>query len=277
MGTNHTIKIRGEIIDLSTPKVMGIINVTPDSFYEESRKMKSEELFKSAERMLEEGVDFLDVGGYSSRPGADEISIEEELDRVCNAVRIIVERFPEAIVSTDTFRSQVAREAIRTGATIINDISGGHLDDEMFSTVAELNVPYIAMHMRGTPQNMMELTDYTDLIREITFYFSGIINQCNQLGIHDLILDPGFGFSKTREQNFHLLRHLEHFQILDKPILAGLSRKSMIYRSLNLTANEALNGTTTLNTLALFKGACILRVHDVKEAVEVVKLVNQLS
>lgn len=262
---------------MSTPKVMGIINVTPDSFYEESRKMKSEELFKSAERMLEEGVDFLDVGGYSSRPGADEISIEEELDRVCNAVRIIVERFPEAIVSTDTFRSQVAREAIRTGATIINDISGGHLDDEMFSTVAELNVPYIAMHMRGTPQNMMELTDYTDLIREITFYFSGIINQCNQLGIHDLILDPGFGFSKTREQNFHLLRHLEHFQILDKPILAGLSRKSMIYRSLNLTANEALNGTTTLNTLALFKGACILRVHDVKEAVEVVKLVNQLS
>ncbi len=227
--------------------------------------------------MLEDGADFLDIGGYSSRPGADDIPVDQEIQRVIEGVRLIIKEHPNAIISVDTFRSQVAREAVDAGVSIVNDISAGNLDDKMLETVGGLDVPYIGMHMRGTPQTMKDLTDYNDLISEVASYFSKTIEQCKIHGIHDLILDPGFGFAKTIEQNFHLLNHLDFFRQLEKPLLVGLSRKSMIYRSLNITAGESLNGTTTLNTLALFKGASILRVHDIKEAVEVVKLVNQLS
>ncbi len=256
---------------------MGIINVTPDSFYEGGRTKSEADLLSKAGKMLEDGADFLDVGGYSSRPGADDIPVEEEIRRVVGSIELIISEFPNAIISIDSFRAKVAREAVNAGATMVNDISAGHLDEKMLETVGSLDVPYIAMHMRGTPQTMKELTDYGDLITEIASYFSDTIEACKRHGINDLILDPGFGFAKTIEQNFHLLNHLEYFKQLEKPLLVGLSRKSMIYRSLNITAGESLNGTTTLNTLALFKGASILRVHDIKEAVEVVKLVNQLS
>ena len=277
MDFKHTIKIKGEIIDLSSPKVMGILNVTPDSFYEGSRTKSEADLLSKTGKMLEDGADFLDVGGYSSRPGADDIPVEEEIRRVVGSIELIISEFPDAIISIDTFRAKVAKEAVDAGATMVNDISAGHLDEKMLETVGSLDVPYIAMHMRGTPQTMKELTDYEDLITEIASYFSDTIEACKNHGINDLILDPGFGFAKTIEQNFHLLNHLEYFKQLEKPMLVGLSRKSMIYRSLNITAGESLNGTTTLNTLALFKGARILRVHDIREAVEVVKLVNQLS
>lgn len=277
MDRKHTIKIRGEIVDLSTPKVMGIINVTPDSFFKGSRTKSGTDLLKKAMKMLEEGADFLDIGGYSSRPGADDVSIDEEIKRIVGSVSLIMSEYPNAIISVDTFRSRVAKEAIDAGAAMVNDISAGSLDEKMLEIVGSLDVPYIGMHMRGTPQTMKEHTHYEDLILEITSYFSDTIERCRQHGIHDLILDPGFGFAKTIEQNFHLLNHLDYFKQLEKPLLVGLSRKSMIYRSLNITADESLNGTTTLNTLALFKGASILRVHDIKEAVEVVKLVNRLS
>lgn len=255
---------------------MGIINATPDSFFSGSRKLDPKEILSAAEKMLSDGADFLDVGGYSSRPGAEDVSVEEEKNRVVKAIGAIVVEFPKAIVSIDTFRSEVAEAAVGAGAAIVNDISGGHLDHGMLEKVAGLNVPYVAMHMRGTPQNMKSLTDYEDIILEVTNYFSEVQARCQDLGIKDLILDPGFGFAKTADHSFLVLNHLEHFKILGCPILVGLSRKSMIYRSLNLTADEALNGTTALNTLALFKGAGILRVHDIREAVEVVKLVNQL-
>ncbi len=264
-------------MDLSTPKVMGIINVTPDSFFEGSRAISDDDLLKKAMQMLEDGADFLDVGGYSSRPGAEDVGVEEELDRVVNAINLILTENPDAAISVDTFRARVAREAINAGAVMVNDISSGALDSGMLETVGDLDVPYIGMHMRGTPQTMKELTDYDDLIADVASFFSRTIEQCKQHGIHDLIVDPGFGFAKTIEQNFQLLNVLDYFRYLGKPMLVGLSRKSMIYRSLNITADESLNGTTTLNTVALFKGASILRVHDIREAVEVVKLVNQLS
>lgn len=273
----HTINIKGEIIDLSQPKVMGIINVTPDSFFSGSRKQNINEILGTAEKMLDEGADFLDVGGYSSRPGATDIVEEEEKRRVVEAVEALVKEFPDALISIDTFRSAVAEAAIGAGASMINDISAGHLDLNMLEKIAELNVPYVAMHMRGTPQVMKDLTEYDDLLLEVISYFSDVQNKCRALGVKDLIIDPGFGFAKTSEQSFHLLNNLERLQALESPILVGLSRKSMIYQSLNLTADEALNGTTALNTLALLKGAGVLRVHDIKEAVEVVKLVNQLS
>lgn len=256
---------------------MGIINVTPDSFFSGSRKVVVDDVLKSAEKMMEEGATFLDIGGYSSRPGAEDISIDDELDRVIEPIGEIIKRFPEAVISIDTFRSKVAKAAVNTGAAIVNDISAGHLDASMLSVVAEMGVPYIAMHMRGTPQTMKELTDYEDLHVEVMKYFSSTLNDCNRLGIKDVIIDPGFGFAKTAEQSFDLLKKLDHFHHLDRPILVGVSRKSMIYRTLNLTAEEALNGTSVLNTVALFKGAAILRVHDVKEAVETVKLINQLN
>ncbi|MEQ8629081.1 dihydropteroate synthase [Ekhidna sp.] len=265
------------MIDLSSPKVMGIINVTPDSFFEGSRKGAVHEILQTAEKMLEEGATFLDVGGYSSRPGATDILLNEELDRVIDPIKAIIDRFPKAIISIDTFRSEVARAAIDAGASVINDISAGHLDKMMLSVVAELGVPYVAMHMKGTPQNMKELTKYDDLLHEVMNYFSSVIHDCNQLGIKDVIIDPGFGFAKTAEQSFDLLNKLDHFHHLDRPLLVGVSRKSMIYRTLNSTAEEALNGTSVLNTVALLKGAQILRVHDVKEAVEAIKLVNELS
>ncbi|KAJ1444079.1 dihydropteroate synthase [Ochromonadaceae sp. CCMP2298] len=256
---------------------MGIINVTPDSFFAGSRKNQLNEIVSTAENMLQEGADFLDIGGYSSRPGADDMSREEELERVINPILAIKEKFPNAIISIDTFRSEVARKAVEAGAKIINDISAGHLDDKMLETVADMNVPYIAMHMRGTPQNMKEQINYDDLLKEVMFYFSEVVDKCNHLGIKDVVIDPGFGFAKNSTQSFHLLNHLEHLKGLDKPILVGVSRKSMIYRTLDLTADQALNGTTALNTLALFKGAAILRVHDIKEAKEVVNLINELN
>lgn len=277
MSSKHTINIKGEIIDLSSPKVMGIINVTPDSFFADSRKSAIKEVLDQADKMLSDGGTFLDIGGYSSRPGALNISVEEELDRVLEPIREIIKRFPEAIISIDTFRAEVARKAIEAGASMVNDISAGHLDDNMLWTIAEMNVPYIAMHMRGTPQNMKELTDYDDLLVEVVKYFSSVINDCNQLGLKDVIIDPGFGFAKTADQSFELLSKLDHFHHLGRPLLAGVSRKSMIYRTLNLTAEEALNGTSVLNTIALSKGVSILRVHDVKEAVEAVKLISKLN
>ncbi|WP_424963137.1 dihydropteroate synthase [Ekhidna sp.] len=277
MSPKHSINIRGEMIDLSSPKVMGIINVTPDSFFEESRKGATKEIIQVAEKMLEEGATFLDIGGYSSRPGATDISVEEELDRVIDPIKTIVDRFPEAIISIDTFRSEVARQAVDVGASLVNDISAGHLDDQMLFAVAELGVPYVAMHMKGTPQTTKELTKYDDLLHEAMKYFSSVLDDCNRLGIKDVIIDPGFGFAKTAEQSFDLLGKLDHFHHLDRPLLVGVSRKSMIYRTLNSTAEEALNGTTVLNTVALLKGAQILRVHDVRETVEAIKLVNELS
>lgn len=256
---------------------MGIINVTPDSFFSGSRKIDLDAILQTAGKMLEEGADFLDLGGYSSRPGATDISVEEEIGRVIDPIKTIIDRFPEANISIDTFRSEVARKAVETGASMVNDISAGHLDESMLSTVADMGVPYIAMYMRGTPQTMKELTKYDDLLHEVVKYFSSVLHDCNRLGIKDVIIDPGFGFAKTAEQSFDLLNKLDHFHHLDRPVLVGISRKSMIYRTLNSTAEEALNGTTVLNTVALLKGAQILRVHDVKEAVEAIKLVNELS
>jgi dihydropteroate synthase len=267
-----TLNVHGKLIDLSTPAVMGIVNITPDSFFEGSRFTTEAEILAQTEKMLSEGAAFIDVGGYSSRPGAKDISVKEELVRVVSAVKAISKRFPSAVISVDTFRSEVARQAVQEGASIINDISAGELDKEMFTTVAALNVPYIIMHMRGTPQTMKSLTEYKNLILEVTDYFVEKINRLTALGVKDVIIDPGFGFAKTIDQNFELLANLGVFKILDKPILAGLSRKSMIWKTLGSSAEDALNGTTALNMVTLLNGAGILRVHDVKQAVEVVKL-----
>lgn len=256
---------------------MGIINVTPDSFFVGSRKQALDEVLRSAEEMLTRGANFLDVGGYSSRPSAEDIPLEEEIARVVNPIKEIMKRFPNAIISVDTFRSEVARKAVDAGAAIVNDISAGHLDEKMLASVAEMQVPYIAMHMRGTPQTMRLQTHYEDILVDVIKYFSTVLNHCNHLGIKDVLIDPGFGFAKTAEQSFDLLNKLDHFHHLNRPLLVGVSRKSMIYRTLNLTAEEALNGTSVLNTVALFKGAAILRVHDVNEAVQAIKLINQLN
>lgn len=272
-----TINCKGKLIDFNTPKVMGVINTTPNSFYAESRKTSAEDILKQAESMLAAGATFLDLGGYSTQPGAPTISETEEINRVLPAIELILKNFPKALISIDTFRAQVADKSVATGAAIINDISAGSLDPKMMQTVAEHQVPYIMMHMRGTPQNMKELDTYENLLQEILFYFSEKIKTATNLGINDVVIDPGFGFAKNLKQNFELLNHLELFKNLELPVLAGLSRKSMIYKTLETTAAEALNGTTILNTIALTKGASILRVHDVKEAVECVKLFNQLQ
>lgn len=272
-----TITCKGKLIDFETPKVMGILNITPDSFYDESRNSSPDVLLKKAEVMLEEGATFLDAGGYSSRPGAEDISQDEELKRVLPAIEILLKNFPEVLISVDTFRSKVAERSIQAGAALINDISAGNLDVEMMQVIARYQVPYIMMHMRGTPQTMKDLNSYEDVTQEVLFYFSEKIKAARTLGINDLIIDPGFGFSKNIAQNFELLSNLELFEILELPLLAGLSRKSTIYKILNCTPNDALNGTTVLNTLALTKGADILRVHDVKEAMETVKLTAQLK
>ncbi|MEM0938781.1 MAG: dihydropteroate synthase [Bacteroidota bacterium] len=256
---------------------MGIINITPDSFFSGSRKNSIKEVLKTAEKMLLDGATFLDVGGYSSRPGAKDISESEELTRIMGPIKAIVKEFPNAIISIDTFRSKIAREGVNAGAKMINDISAGNLDERMLKTIVELNVPYIAMHMRGTPQTMIQMANYDDVLKEVVEYFSNVILNCNDLGIKDVIIDPGFGFSKSADQSFRLLKDLEYFRWLERPLLVGVSRKSMIYRTLDVTAEEALNGTSVLNTLALFRGASILRVHDVKEAIETVKLVDQLK
>ena len=273
-----TLNAAGKLIDLSTPKVMGIINLTPDSFFEGSRKPGVDDALRQAEKMMAEGATFLDLGAYSSRPGADDISVQEETDRLLPAVEAIVKNFPGVVLSVDTFRAAVAESAVKAGAHIVNDISGGQLDEDMFATVARLKVPYILMHMKGTPKTMNALASYDDIFNEVLNYFTARIHQLTQSGVNDIIIDPGFGFAKKPEHGFDLLNRLNEFQQLGLPILAGVSRKKMIYGALGITANEALNGTTVLNTIALTKGASILRVHDVKEAVEAVQLfdfVNQ--
>jgi dihydropteroate synthase len=271
--TNRTLHCGGRIIDLQTPRVMGILNVTPDSFFEGSRYSSLDQVQAQAGHMLEAGATFLDIGGYSTRPGAADITVAEEIQRVVPAIQAILTAFPGALISVDTFRSTVAAEAVAAGAHLVNDVSGGTLDLAMFDTVARLQVPYVLMHMRGTPQTMAAQTNYTDLLKEVLDFLHPALHALRQRGVKDIIIDPGFGFAKTPTQNFELLQHFEHFRVLGCPVLAGLSRKSMIWRTLEQRPEDALNGTTVLNTIALMKGAGILRVHDVREAVEAVKLV----
>jgi dihydropteroate synthase len=271
--TNQMLNIRGRLLDLSTPKVMGVLNVTPDSFYDGGRFTDEKTILHQAGKILDDGATFIDVGAYSSRPGAKDVPLEEELKRATHAIALINKEFPHAILSIDTFRSEVASAAVYEGASLINDISAGELDHKMFETVSRLHVPYIAMHMRGNPTNMAGLSSYENLIKEIVDYFQQKIFLLHRQGITDIIIDPGFGFAKTGRQNFEILNNLEYFKILGKPLMAGLSRKSMIWKTLEIKPEEALNGTTSLNTIALLKGANILRVHDVKEAMEALKLV----
>lgn len=272
-----TINCKGQLVDLSSPKVMGILNITPDSFYDGGAHKDAKEVLHHVEKMLHEGATFIDIGAYSSRPNAEHVSEADELSRIIPIVNLILKEFPKVLLSIDTFRSAVARPCIEAGAAMINDISAGHIDDNMLPTIADLRVPYIMMHMRGTPQNMQKQTTYNNLIKDILFYFSERISAARALGIIDLIVDPGFGFAKNLEQNFELLNKLELFKIIEKPLLVGVSRKSMIYKTLENSAQEALNGTSILNTVALQKGASILRVHDVKEAMECIKLTRLLD
>lgn len=273
----QSLNIKGRLIDLSTPKVMGILNITPDSFYNNSRTKTIDEALIKAAQFLNEGATFIDVGGYSSRPGAQDISINEETDRLVPVVESLVKAFPEAIISIDTFRAKVAKETIEAGAHIINDIAAGDMDEQMFETVAKLQVPYIMMHMQGTPQNMQQNPTYNNVLLEVIDYLAKKVAALTALHIHDVVIDPGFGFGKTIEHNYDLLRQMEAFKIFKLPVLVGFSRKGMIYKTLGTTAAEALNGTSVLNTIALQKGAGILRVHDVKEAVECVRLVEKLG
>ena len=271
-----TINCKGNLIDLSVPKVMGILNITPNSFYDGGKFKSESDILNQVEKMLFEGATFIDIGAYSSKPNADFVSENEENNRILPIINLILRHFPSTLISVDTFRSGIARSSIENGACIINDISAGSLDENMMQTVADLRVPFIMMHMRGTPQTMQKLTDYENIIKEMLYYFSEKITKARSLGINDLIIDPGFGFAKTLDQNYEILKNFELFKMLELPILAGISRKSMVYKPLGSTAQEALNGTTALNAIALSKGAKILRVHDVKEAVECVKLMDKL-
>lgn len=272
-----TIQCRGQLIDLATPKIMGIVNLTPDSFYDGGRLQNQSEVLEQVAKMLHEGATFIDVGGYSSRPNATPVSEAEECHRVVPVVELLVKNFPEILISVDTFRSAVAEAAVQAGACMINDISAGRLDDQMMPTVARLQVPYIMMHMRGTPQTMTQLTDYQDIVKEMQFYFSERIAAARALGINDVIIDPGFGFAKTVDQNYEVLQKLELFSFQKVPLLVGVSRKSMIYKVLDSSHQEALNGTTVLHTIAVQKGAKILRVHDVKAAHECVQLLQHFA
>ena len=275
---HYTLNVRGRLLDLSKPQVMGILNVTPDSFYAGSRMETEEAVRRRVRQIIAEGGSMIDVGAYSSRPGAADVSAEEEMERLRRGMRIVREEAPEIPVSVDTFRADVAKMAVEElGVDIINDISGGELDKEMFKTVAKLGVPYILMHMKGTPQTMQQAPHYEDLMKEVMLYFAEKVQQLRDLGQKDIVLDPGYGFAKTIDHNYELLRHQEMLEVFELPLLVGVSRKSMIYRFLGSSPEEALNGTTVLNTLALQKGANILRVHDVKEAVEVVRLVEKFS
>lgn len=277
--TLKSININGHLIDFSTPKVMGILNITPDSFYEKSRfeGHLTQSVIDKAGEMLEQGATFIDVGGYSTRPHAIDISIAEELDRVVPVIESLNKNFPQIAISIDTFRSEVAHKSIEAGASMINDISGGNLDESMFQTVADLNVPYILMHSRGNPETMNKLNDYQDLTLDVINELQQKVYQLRQLGVKDIIIDPGFGFAKNAKQGFELMRNLTAIEIMELPLLVGISRKSMIWRTLNITANEALNATTALNMFALVQGANILRVHDVKEAVETVRIFEELE
>ncbi len=272
-----TINCNGSLIDLSIPKVMGILNITPDSFYDGGKYKNESEILIQTEKMLSDGATFIDIGAYSSRPGAKHISEEEELERIIPVVKLLIEKFPGILISVDTFRSKVAKETIEIGAALINDISGGKMDENMFKTIAELQVPYILMHMQGTPQNMQKNPSYENVTKDLISFFAAQIFELRQLQVKDVIIDVGFGFGKTLAHNYQLLKDLALFKSLDTPVLAGISRKSMLYKPLNSSAQEALNATTSANTIALLNGANILRVHDVKEAVEATKIVNLLN
>jgi dihydropteroate synthase len=277
LSTSKYINVKGQLIDLEVPKVMGILNITPDSFYSGSRFMTEKAILDAASGMLEQGADFLDIGGYSSRPGAEDISEAEEKRRVLNAVRYVSNEFPRAIISIDTFRASIAREAVYDcGAHIVNDISGGDFDPEMAGLIAELNVPYIIMHMLGTPGTMQKSPVYEDVVSEILMWFGQKTVRLMAAGVKDIIIDPGIGFGKTIEHNFEIIRRLGEFRIAGLPIMVGLSRKSVVWRTLDVTPAESLNGTSVLNALALMNGASILRVHDVREAVDVVKLIGRV-
>jgi len=272
-----TINCKGNLIDLNSPKIMGVLNITPDSFYDGGKFKDSTTVITQVEKMLADGATFIDVGAYSSRPGAENVSETEELQRIVPIVDLLVNKFPEIVLSIDTFRAKVAKECIIAGAAMVNDISAGNLDAAMMHIVSQLKVPYVMMHLKGTPQNMQQNTTYNHLLKDILYYFSEKITDAHEKGIIDIIVDPGFGFSKNLAQNYELMQKLELFNITKKPILVGISRKSMIYKVLKSDAKNALNGTTALNTIALLKGANILRVHDVKEALECIKIVQQLN
>lgn len=272
-----TINCKGELVDLKTPKVMGILNLTPDSFFDGGKYKDEASILGQVEYMLNHGATFIDMGAYSSRPGAEHVPEDEELKRMIPVIDLILKRFPDTLISVDTFRSKGASESIEHGAAIINDIAAGNLDDEMFGTIAKYQVPYIMMHMKGTPQSMQKEATYDNLINDLRLYFSEKIQETTSKKINDIILDPGFGFAKTTEQNYTLLNHLDMFQTFGLPILIGLSRKSMIYKVLKSSPQEALNGTTALHTIALLRGANIIRAHDVKEASECIKLVEALK
>lgn len=267
-----TLNCKGKLVSLDKPLVMGIINFTPDSFYSNSQHKSTDDALQTAEKMLTDGASFIDIGGQSTKPNAIKITQDEELKRVLPIIEAIHQKFPEAIISIDTFYAQVAKEAVQAGASLVNDVSAGNLDVSMIKTVASLNVPYVCMHMPGTPQTMQQQTNYNNIIEDILLFFINKIDTCIKAGIKDVIIDIGFGFGKTIEQNFYLLKQLQNFKFLQKPILLGVSRKSTIYKTLNTTPEHALNGTTVLNTIGLQNGANILRVHDVKEAVETIKL-----
>ena len=272
-----TIRCNGQLIDLTTPKVMGILNITPNSFFDGGKYKNETEILEQVELMLNDGATFIDIGAYSSKPNAEFVSEAEELKRIVPVLQSIRKHFPETLVSIDTFRSELAKICIENGAAIINDISAGNLDDKMLKTIAEYKVPYIMMHMRGTPQTMQTMTNYDNVVKEMLFYFAEKIAQARSYGIDDIIIDPGFGFAKTLEQNYEILQKLELFETIELPLLVGFSRKSMIYKTLQSNAEQALNGTTVLNTIALANGASILRVHDVKEAKECIKLTSLLN
>ena len=275
--TARYINVNGSLLDLSQPRVMGILNVTPDSFYAGSRTQTEAEIVRRVKQIVSEGAAIIDIGAYSSRPNADNVSAREEMERLRMGLKILFEIQPDAVVSVDTFRADVARMCVEEyGVAIINDIAAGEMDADMFHTVAALNVPYIMMHMQGTPQSMQQHPHYDNLLKEVFLYFARKVQQLRDLGVKDIILDLGFGFGKTMEHNYELLSHLEEFRIFELPLLVGVSRKSMIYRLLDITPQEALNGTTVLDTICLLKGADILRVHDVKEAVETVRIVQAM-
>lgn len=267
-----TLNCNGKLLVADKPLVMGIINSTPDSFYEESRARNIDDILRQAEKMLKDGADLLDIGGQSTRPGSERISAEAEMERVIPAIESLHYNFPEAIISVDTFYAQVAKEAVATGVGMVNDIGGGNLDKDMLPVIAKLNVPYVCMHMKGTPQTMQQHTQYKDVTREVKDFFVQKITECHQAGIKDMIIDPGFGFAKNSEHSFELLRNLSSITMLEKPVLIGISRKSFIYKTLGITAQEALNATTALHMAGLLKGVSILRVHDVKEAAETIQL-----
>lgn len=273
-----TINCKGELIDLSSPKVMGIINITPDSFYDGGKYNSDKDILNQVEKMISDGCDIFDIGAYSSRPGANDISEEQELKRLKKALEVIRNKFPEIIISVDTFRANIAKTVVKDfEVDIINDISAGDFDPNMFNVIEELNVPYVMMHMKGKPRNMQEKPEYENVVKEVIQYFSEKVNKLKLLGINDVIIDPGFGFGKTVEHNYQLLRYLDDFKLFELPVLVGVSRKSMINKVLEIEPKDALNGTTAVNILALVGGANILRVHDVKEAKESIQLFNQYS